>query len=284
MLPPSSFKEAWRASPVLLSLLASVLLVLNVACKTGSVGNNTGANPANVNSGEAVVETYATPPFQTREPERYQAQMLLKFSLDEHLESASTFISRDGDKRREDYEMPTRMKVSDLEIPAGHFLLLHDRKLYALVTPEASALLQGPPTIIPEDFAPDLLINESRTEARYQKLGVEELNGRRVTKYRVEVASAAGAERQTQIEQLIWIDEQLGMPVRSETTSTGASSRQMKYTMEMLDIKEEADQSVFALPQDYKRVPMKEILAQMGATSPLAPGDEAGSKAPGKEN
>jgi outer membrane lipoprotein-sorting protein len=283
----ASLKNEKRARVVLAILLAVLLSILNAGCKSQGTGNNAGGNPANGNSNGAAGEVYATPPFQTREPERYQAQMILNFTLDEHHESASTFIARDGDRRREDYEPAPNVKASDLQTTEGHFLLLHDAKLYAEVTPETGGSVPGPLLTQQEDFAPDLLINESRTEARYEKLGVEELNGRSATKYRVTILSAAGANDGAQVvqgEQFIWIDERLGMPVRSEATSTGASGVETKYIMEMLNVKEEVDGSVFAVPQNYKKVAMREILARIAAAKSPAKNDETSAKAQGKDD
>jgi hypothetical protein len=254
---------------------------LNAACKSQGISSTSGGFPAGSSSPvSAAGEVSATPPFQTKEPERYQAQLVLKFSLDEHQESSQTFITRDGIKRREDYEPLPNVKVSDLQTTEGHFLLLHDAKLYAELTPETSGSVPGPLLNLPEDFAPDRLVNESRMETRYEKLGVEELNGRSATKYRVSVLSAPGENegaQAEQAEQLIWIDEQLGMPVRSETALKGTGSSKTKYTMEMLDIKEEVDGSAFAIPGDYKKVSMKEMLSHLS-------GDKNGAKAQGKDD
>jgi hypothetical protein len=282
---PSSLNKTKRARAVLIILLAAFLPILNAACKSQGLGNNTGGgNPANGNSSGATGEVYATPPFQTKEPEHYQARMVIRLRADDDLESSDTFIMRDGERRREDYEPSPGVKVSDVQLPGAHFLLLHNRKLYAEVTGEANGSVPGPLLNPPEDFAPDLLINESRTEAHYEKLGVEELNGRSVTKYRVSVTNSEKEDQSTQVDQLIWIDERLGMPVKSETTTKNAGSSTTTYTMEMLDIKEEADQSVFAVPQDYKRVAMKEILAQIDAGKAPSPGNETGEKSRGKED
>lgn len=259
-----SLKAAKRTAATLAILSAFALLVLNSACKIAG-GNNAAGNASNVNSNGAAGETSATPPFQTKEPERYQARMVLTFSLAGHRETSETLINREGDKRREDYEPVPGLKVSDLLIPAGHFLLLPARKLYAEVSSDTSGYLPGPQMTLPEDFSPDRLINESRTEALYEKLGVEELNGRSVTKYRVKVVGPTLEKQGTTSEQLIWIDEAFGMPVRSENIlkSDGQGEDAATYTMEMLDLKQEADQSSFALPQDYKKVSAKEIMAQV---------------------
>lgn len=269
---------------MLVILLAAFLSISNIACKSQGLGNNAGGdNPANGNSSGATGEVYATPPFQTREPERYQAQMVIRLRAADDVETSESFIMRDGENRREDYEPLPGIKVSDLQIPAGHFLLLHNMKLYADVTNEADGSVPGPLLNLPEDFAPDRLVNESRTETRYEKLGVEEVNGRSTTKYRVSVTGAEKLDQGTQVEQLIWIDERLGMPVKSETTSN-AAGHVTTYTMEMLNIKEEADQSLFAMPQDYRKVAMREIMAHMAAGKSPAPGDKTGEKAQGKED
>jgi outer membrane lipoprotein-sorting protein len=270
---------------MLIILLAALLPVLNAACKSQGPGSNAGGgNPANGNSNGAAGEVYATPPFQTREPERYQAQMVIGTRAGENTESSTVFIARDGERRREDYEPAPGVKVSDMQISTGHFLLLHNRKQYAEVSDEAEGSGPGMPLNLPEDFAPDLLVNESRPETRYEKLGVEELNGRSAAKYRVSVMSAKQEDQSMQVEQFIWIDEHLGMPVKSETTSNAGGSL-TKHTMEMLDIKEDADQSLFALPQDYRKVSMREILAHMtAAKSPAQEAYETGQKTQEKEH
>lgn len=253
----------------LVPLLLALLLVLNVACKTtGGGGTGAGGPSANGNSGaeEAAGEKSFTPPFRTREPERYQARMVLR-TVSETESSSETFIARDGDERREDYEWMPGVRVSDLSTRAGHFLLLPDRKLYAEVT-QGGGALAGPSSAdisLPEDFSPDRLVNEARSEAVYERLGVEEWNGRAATKFRVRTVSAGGemGGATDATEQLIWVDEELGMPVRSETVSRGAGAPQVKYSMELLDLKQEVDRTLFTVPQDYRKVLMREMLAQL---------------------
>jgi len=55
------------------------------------------------------------------------------------------------------------------------------------------------------------------------------------------------------------VDEQLGMPVKSEMSSPGGA----KVSMELRDIKETVDETVFNLPPDYKRIEAREIFAQL---------------------
>lgn len=276
-------RAAKRATPALFILLAAaILLAVSIACKpTG--GNQPGASGAGGDPGRAAPETSSTPPFQTREPDRYRARMRLTFSLDEHTETSETIIRRDRERRREDYEPVPGVRVSELEIPSGRFLLLPDARLYAEVRPEEGGQEPAPQMGPPEDFAPDLLVNESRTEASYEKLGAEQLNGRAATKYRVVTVGAGLMDQGAGSEQLIWIDEALGMPVRSETVQgAGGGQGAARYTMEMLDISEEVDGSVFALPQDYKRVALKELLDRISPSKQPPAGAEDGRKGAGR--
>ena len=59
-------------------------------------------------------------------------------------------------------------------------------------------------------------------------------------------------ETNRQSETLIWIDETLGMPVRSETTDGSEGS--VKAIMEFNDISLSIDQHLFEIPHDYRKV------------------------------
>ncbi len=74
------------------------------------------------------------------------------------------------------------------------------------------------------------------------------------TKYRVVVVTGADSQNET----LIWIDEALGMPVRSETMSK-SSGHSSKVTMELKDVKLEVDERLFSWPSDYRKVEAQQI-------------------------
>lgn len=267
------FVKAERAAPGKTFILAIVLalLVVGAACRRSGVESNANGVAANGNSTASTDNTSKTPPFSTKEPERYQATMVVSGSLGgdspaipgvSNLLSKEMKIARDGEKRRVDYELIPGARMSDLQIPAGHFILLHSKKLYAEVKPGAAGDVTAAARNLPSDFSPEKLINETAPGANYEKLGTEELNGRTVTKYRV-TTTGKGEGRGLATETIVWVDESLGMPIKSETTSTGEQARGSKVTMELRDIKQEVDQSLFELPKDYKKVSSEEITTQM---------------------
>jgi hypothetical protein len=161
-------------------------------------------------------------------------------------------MARDGDKRREDYDILQGVKLTVLRLPEGSYTIYPAKKIYAEMGGAQSDNARG----VPPDFSADKLVNASRTAARYEKLGTEEIMGRSTTKYRV---TAKGAQPGEAIETIIWIDESLGMPIKSESTTRSEAAGESKYTVEYRDIKLEPDQSLFILPKDYRKVSQEEI-------------------------
>lgn len=207
-------------------------------------------------------EVFSVPPFATREPDQYQAtRIITTVSTDADAvqrEQATTriLIARAGDKRREDYDNDTDFRTSYIELPTGTFVLLHSKKVYAEIKPAS-----GKSPVINQDgaersdsgadFSPNTLLNEANG-ARYEKLGSEKLDNRPVTKYRV-MATAATNETAAPIATLIWIDEALGMPIKSETKNSDGNHHEM-VTTELRDIQLQVDLKLFELPADFRRV------------------------------
>ena len=236
------------------------------SCKKSDVAGN--QNATGGNASVAIEDTSSTPPFTTKEPERYQAVRVITTSgagseaTAETAQGSRTLIARDGNRRREDYEANAGEKISYLQLPGATYVLLPAKKLYAELKPEAEGA-GSKQASVPPDFSPDKLLNETRPESRYEKLGAESLNGRATVKYRVTVQGKVGAGRLVTTESIVWVDESLGMPVKTETTSTGGAASGARVTMELLDLKETVDAGLLELPQDYRKVEAREIFTEM---------------------
>jgi outer membrane lipoprotein-sorting protein len=85
-------------------------------------------------------------------------------------------------------------------------------------------------------------------------LGTEAINGHNTNKYRIVVNSSA-APNVSQSETVMWIDEALQMPVRSETKSVDGT----RVTMQLSEIKLEADKDLFTVPKDYRKLTFVEL-------------------------
>lgn len=219
----------------------------------------------------------STPPFATKEPDRYQATRTITFTETvtapnpvNETRTTTVLIMRDGEQRREEHKGGSVGSIVYLELAAGRFVLLPRERLYADLSSEASDNGLSNPQLELDEVSPDLLLNESVPSSHYEKLGEEAIAGRPTTKYRV---SKAGSVETIKSETLIWIDEALGMPIKSESTFID-SDRTTKLLMELRDVRAEVSPESFSLPRDYQKVAasvISEKIRQAANQSVLTP-------------
>ena len=240
--------------------LVAVCVVLLVAAACSSQNKNlTSATP----SPDTVVSS--TPPFQTKEPERYSAlRTITAVNSEGQTLVTKTSVARDGESRRHESTSAAKTIVY-LDVPEGKFVLLPDEKLYADVTDQSQ--ISADPNEEGLESSPDALLHTDTSSTSYQKLGNEAIAGRNANKYRIVVNSPAPANV-SQSETFMWIDEALQMPVRSETKSADGT----RVTMEISEIKLDVDKNLFAIPQGYKKVTFTELRKRLIA--PAQPDDE----------
>ena len=104
------------------------------------------------------------------------------------------------------------------------------------------------------------LLHEDAGTTSYQNLGKEVVGGRNANKYRTVVNSSSGGNV-TQSETLIWIDEVLNMPIRSETTSPDGP----RITMELSNVTLDVDEGMFQVPNDYEKIAISELRRRLTA-------------------
>ena len=207
-------------------------------------------------SSPPVEEATAVPPFSTLEPERYRATRVTTATETAGGATAPTVVSvekvlitRDGVNRREEYSVNDLAATVYLETSGKRFLLLPEKKIYSNLD-EAASELESDSANEGADFSPDRLLHESSTAARYRKVGSEMIGDRKTSKYAVSVTDETSDKTET----LMWVDDELGMPIKSETRSSDASGSTTSLTMELKDVSRDVDATVFQLPQDYKPV------------------------------
>jgi hypothetical protein len=257
---------------------ALLLLLISTALSASMVvGCRSSQRQPNSNGESSASETIttSTPPFPTKEPERYRAIRVVTTGSSAGssdlsgvgTSTSTTFIARNGDKRREEYDLRSGEKIVYLEIPPRRFGLLPASKTYA----DLSAVQGETESANPQndvEISPDRLINEARPERHYQKLGIENLSGRPTTKYRVTLDQTTKGTVSS--ETLIWVDEALGMPIKSVTRGTGPDNFAEVLT-ELKDISFDIDQGLFELPKDYRKVEARLILERVLGQKKLGP-------------
>jgi len=228
------------------SLIVKTIVLSGLLSQSASCGK---LKTTEVSQPEVI--TSNTPPFSTKEPGRYQALRVITTSETSGgtTVTTTTRVSRDGANRRQERLLDNGETIVYLETPGGRYLLLPSLRIFAAVTgPGAEQTEAG------EDLSPEKVLNEDPFHARYQRLGNESLLGRSTVKYKVTVERGA--------ETVIWIDESIGMPVRSETSYSDAQ-HSAKTTMELKDIRLEVDPELFLLPPDYRKATSAEAFEKL---------------------
>jgi len=194
------------------------------------------------------------PPFSTKEPRRYQATRITTSQTPGSQPNVSRVtIIRDGDRRREEYDLDG-LSIIYLEHPDAKYSLFPAEKIYADLNGEEEI---ATPSDLTTEFSLDRLMNESPVESHYEMLGTETLNGRMVTKYRVTLTSSAGTVS-GKTETLIWIDQALQMPLKSETIVMEEEG-QTRFTTELQNVTVDVSAVAFDLPADFRKVSAKEF-------------------------
>lgn len=192
----------------------------------------------------------SSPPFKTKEPNTYQAVRSLTFTSSDGSEQTVTTVAlvKDGEMRREE-ETSRSKRLVYLEIPGGRFLLLPDQKIYATADGPSESAQAAPLSEAPAEP----YLHTAPIQSTYENLGADTVNGTTATKYRVIVnSSTAGSVSES--ETFVWIDEALGMPVKS-TTRSAAGTR----TMELSQITLTVDRALFEIPKDYQKVEIQQL-------------------------
>jgi outer membrane lipoprotein-sorting protein len=195
----------------------------------------------------------STPPFQTKEPEQYQAVRTITFTDSSGKPVVTkTVIARYGELRRDTTESGSNQEIVLLDSDQGRLILLPQAKIYSEANGGTPSEVNPDPQLV--ETSPDRLLHSEPSITTYQKLGTESVSGREATKYRV-VVNISAAGNVSSSETLIWVDEILGMPIKSETKAGDGSS----ILMEMSNIVLEVDKGLFQIPPGYERVANAEL-------------------------
>ena len=238
-----SYVRAHRSALLTLALCALAI----TSCRT-----TTEPTPADPAKTDTIVSTI--PPFKTKEPERYSAtRTITVFAANGDTTITKTLLAKDGSRRRE--EPQTALPVVYLDLPEGRFVLYPEAKVYAAATVEDSSGDEGP-----EENSADSLLHADPISTTYQSLGMETVAGRSTSKYRIVVNNPA-RENVTQNESLMWIDDSLSMPIKSETKSPDGT----RTVIELSGVALDPDKQLFQIPEGYEKIVFRTLQKQLRA-------------------
>jgi len=230
-------------------LLISFCFVAITSCRPA-----TEPTPNETPATDTVVST--TPPFKTKEPEQYSAtRTIATFAPNGEKLVESKLIGRDGLMRREE-STSGQTRIVYLDSPDGRFILWPEQKIYAAQEGDWAT----PPPSETEEDSPDRLLHIEPSVTTYQYLGTDTVAGRDTAKYRV-VVNSSPTENVNANETLIWIDNTLNMPIKSEMKSRDG----VVVVTELTDIKVPPDKQLFQIPAGYEKIPFSALQKQLKA-------------------
>lgn len=152
--------------------------------------------------------------------------------------------------RREEPETES-IRVVYLDLPEGRFVLLPETRVYAAAIAE-DELNEA------DENSPDRLLHTDPISTTYQTLGSETVGGRQTIKYRIVVNNPVAANVSLN-ETLMWIDDTLHMPVKSETKSPDGT----RTVIELSNVALDPDKQLFQIPARYEKIAFSALRKQL---------------------
>ncbi|MEO8071971.1 MAG: pentapeptide repeat-containing protein [Acidobacteriota bacterium] len=231
-----------------------------------NLNSNINTNLSNANLSNANMSNETGAMIDTKEPDKYQATVKLKFETSGEQKLATppiqAEVARDGANRRMEITAPNGEKVIYLETNGKKLLISPQRKQFGELNKEALGFE------IQSLMMPDQIINRVGNLKGVQRIGDENYNGREVVKYRYNATTNTQTKAgNVETESFILVDKETGLPLLSETNTQSQGNVQgingVRLVTELSNIKTTVDESLFAEPTDYKQVEPAQIRQQV---------------------
>ena len=266
-----------KRTVVSLLILACAIILGASGCQTATNTNtntsavNVNAAPTNSNSNVAAVGTS----INTREPEKYRATLVFTAQTEGGektigIPTLSAEVARNGDDRRVSFKLPDGSDLIYIDHDNKHYVVAPGRKQYAELTPEATGVQ------IQKLITPGQLVQRLENLKGVERVGDEEINGRKAEKYRYATTSNTNTQAgQVSTQAFVYVDKETGLPLRSELfAETSGDVKGVKgahIVAEFRDISTTVDDSMFEVPAGMNKVTPEQVRQQINAvTSTLA--------------
>jgi len=151
-----------------------------------------------------------------------------------------------------------------------NYVVAPGRKQYAELTPEATGVQ------IQKLITPGQLVQRLENLKGVERVGEEDVNGRKADKYRYATTSNTNTQAgQVSTQAFVYVDKETGLPLRSELfAETSGDVKGVKgahILAEFRDISTTVDDSLFQIPAGMNKVSPEQVRQQINAvTSTLA--------------
>ena len=170
-------------------------------------------------------------PFVAREPEVFQAEMIVRTGETER----RMFIARSGEKRRIDYDVGTDNQhgviISDKE-----YLLFFKRKVFEERSMSSNAAGSFDP------LSAQML--GTRDYASFDEVS----RSGSIVQFSARINDSSNSEA------IIFFDEAIGLPVKQEFYSIEGEEKKLQYSSELRDFSTTVDPATFQVPAGFKKM------------------------------
>lgn len=215
--------------------MAVIISVFFSACRFWQKTDNAAATPT-----PAVIdETSSVLPFSSKEPESYQAEIVTQILTSGEKSERKILTVRSGARRLTIFDVGEKMEISALNSGSGSsYSIYKAKKVYTENKLAADASGSSG-----DDFLTTEWLN-AKTSAAFENLGTEN----NLTKFRARLGGSENSEV------LIYIDENLKIPVKQEFYTIEGESKVLTFSIEVKNFKPQVDEKLFELPKDYRQI------------------------------
>ncbi len=177
-------------------------------------------------------------PFSNKEPEIFQTEIVVTTTVNQKKFTKRYFVARNGTKTLTIFNFGEDNETSILESENGKSYIIKKReKVYFERKPARENSEQNELN----KYLTTKWLNEKRN-VKFEKL--ESKNN--ITSYRVDFEDSKNSEI------LIYIDDNLHLPVKQEFFETTNDKNTLVFTVELKEFKSNTDDSLFEIPMEYK--------------------------------
>jgi hypothetical protein len=256
-----------------MTLAVAAALLAPAGCVTGPSGNENAGAASNSNSAagaDSSASVGAREPIYAKEPDQYSETISitvepgLEDKQDKKVEvpPLQFDFARLGGDRRASFQLPGLGLVIYLEHSGLKYIVLPARKQY-LELDQAMLGVELPKLSL---MTPTAVVEHLKSNAKYYKLGAEDVNGRPAIKYRfAEKLNTQTAAGPVDTDSTVYLDETTGLPVRAEIVGSTPGGKGARVMLQMSNVQLNPDRALFDVPIGYKKVTSQELRQQINS-------------------
>jgi hypothetical protein len=229
--------------------LFSLVFFFSICFSACGFWSRAGENSNVANSGTFTAQEIPSEiPFSTREPENFQCEIVVSTFAGGEKSERRTLTARSGARRLSIFAVGEAGEISLLQIDeARAFSIYPAKKVYTETFFNRASSASGGEAF--GDFLTVARLN-SKSSAAFESLGAE--NG--LSKFRARLNDSDASEI------VIYVDENLKIPVKQEFYSRAGEQKTLLYMVELKNFQLQADEKLFEPPsKDFRKVSKEEF-------------------------